>query len=425
MKPLLLLLGLSLAANAALYFTRPANDSKTAPASATSSIVTPPAVAGKNSAGQTNPTPTGAAHPHAAFWTKLEAGDPSVVESLRAAGWPDDALRALVTAYVYDLYRPRERALRPDTSQQEYWNQSSLRAGWNLATRKASRDLVREKHNLIKTLLGPSYVAEPSTDPRFVHLPPAVAESLNMIEHDYSVLSAEVRGDLTSGISILLPEDREKLAFLEKEKAADLAKVLTPEQLLDYELRNSRTAAQLRSTLTAFNPTEQEFRALFALQKQLADRLGTATAGMSVSAREVLNKAQAEIDAQAKQILPPDRYEDYVRAKDYDYRRLYQIADRLKLPPETAIAAYEVKADIEKRAREIKPTPGPDAVKQFTEARAALAQEAQKRLVDSLGQRGFDVYRENGAYWLNNLTASPTSPTSTRGTTTFTPAPAR
>jgi hypothetical protein len=402
MKPLLILLGLSLAANAALYFTRPANSSKTASAAPASPSASG-ATTEKTSTSQTNNT-SAAAHPHAAFWAKLPPGDPALAEKLRAAGWPEDAIRALVTAYVQDLFRPRERALQSDSTSGEYWRQSYF-GNRSPAAYKTWRDLQREKLTLMKTILGADYIPEPSQDVRFAGLNPAVAESVAMIEQDYSVLTAEVRGDRTFGTTLLLPEDREKLAFLEKEKAADLAKVLSPEQLLDYELKNSSTASSLRYSLAAFNPTEQEFREIYALQKTLTERLGPLSAGMSVSQREDRNAAQAEIDAQVKQRLSPERYEDYTRAKDFDYRALYQIADKLQLRPENALAAYEVKADIEKRAREIQPTSGPDA-------RAALVQEAEKRLVEALGQHGYEAYKLNGAFWLRNLNppARPSTP---------------
>ncbi len=403
MKPLLLLLGLSLAANAVLILARPSAPSA-APTSPEAAASADPAKAPANPATALPVPLQSPPNPYAAFWEKLPPGDPALAAKLRAAGWPEDAIRALVTAYVADLFRPRERAFQSSVMGQEYWRQAYF-GNRSPAATKAWRDLKHEKQALLKSLLGANYIPEPSADVRFAGLSPAVAESVAMIEQDYAVLTAEVRGDRTLGTTLLLPEDREKLLFLEKEKAADLAKVLSPEQLLDYELKNSTTAPSLRYNLTAFNPTEQEFRELYALQKTLTERFGSTMVGMSASERDARTKAQAGIDAQVKQLLSPERYEDYTRAKDFDYRALYQIADKLQLRPENALAAYEVKTDIETRARSLSYTDGRDA-------RIALAQEAEKRLVEALGQRGYEAYKSNGAYWLRNLNppARPSTP---------------
>jgi hypothetical protein len=406
MKPLLLLLALSLAANAALYVTRPA---------ASRAAAEPASTSGASAASASAATaPEKPASPHAAFWQSLRPDDPALVARLRAAGWPEDAIRALVTAYVQDHFRARERALFSSSSSPDYWSQSAYSARWSPEARKAQRDLAREKQTLLKSLLGSDLAPEPSFDPRMAGLTPAQAESITMIEEDYAVLTAEIRGDRTLGSTLLLPEDREKLAFLEKEKAADLAKVLSPEQLLDYELKNSPTATSLRYNLTAFNPSEQEFRAIFALQKQLTERLGSPFTDRSASQRDAHTKAQTEIDAQVKQLLSPERYEDYTRAKDYDYRTLYQIAGKLQLRPENALAAYEVKTDIETRARALKPTPGPDTISAYTKARTALAQEAEKRLIEAIGQRGYEAYKANSAFWLKNLATPVTTSAAAR-----------
>ncbi len=70
--------------------------------------------------------------------------------------------------------------------------------------------------------------------------------------------------------------DREKLALLNRERRADLERVLTPEELFEYDLRQGPTAMRLRSQLAAFQPTEEEYRAIFTVQHAL-DRRAVAT----------------------------------------------------------------------------------------------------------------------------------------------------
>ena len=405
MKPLLLLLGLSVAANAALFLTRPtplATDPGAASAGRSASVATSTSV---EAGAPTIPGfPASSDHGlYPALWEKLHAGDPAAIASLRAAGWPEEAIRAFIIAYAEDLYHPRARAIRATTVMNDYWRGTTYQTPRTAEQRKAFRELNREKTALIRSLLGPDYVPENKlTDPRYTGLAPTQIDAVDAIESDYDVLISEVRGDTSGGPTILLPEEREKLIYLEKEKAADLAKILTPAELLDYELRQSATANTLRNNLTAFAPTEQEFRELFALQKTIQERLGPSIGITPASLREATAQAQAEMNASVKKLLSPERYADYTRAQAYEYRSLYQVAARLNLPVETAIAAYDIRTDIDKRIRAIRPS-GPNAQQEMQAARVALGQEAEKRLLETLGQRGLDAYKSKDAYWFSYL----------------------
>jgi hypothetical protein len=411
MKPLVALLALSLAANAILYFSRPkpsasaSSSPQTAAVEKSSSNSTQsPNASSSPSSPSSASTTSVSSSPHAALWEKLRSGDATIVAALRAAGWPEDAIRLLVESLVQDAYRDRFKALRPSSSVTEYWRQDAVFNRFNPEQRKASHELSREMRARLKQLLGPDYTPEQSwRDPRYARFTPAQAESLRLIEEDYNVLIAEARGNSSMvGRTILLPEDREKLRFLEAEKAADIAKVLSPSELLEYDLRHSQAASTLRNTFAGLRATEEEFRALLPLQKAMHEKIGVAS-GNTPADRTLRDQAQREMDAAAKAVLSPARYDEYIRAKDYEYGRLVTLSDRLQLPPTAAATAYDIKADIEKRSREIRPS-GPDGMKAYQAARAELAAEAEKRLLDTLGQRGLDAYKINGAYWLTNLT---------------------
>jgi hypothetical protein len=411
MKPLPILLGLSLAGNALLVFSWPAPRSPDATAtparlsSAAPSSASAEASVAAPSAAKTHATLSG---PHAAFWEKLRAGDASSVAALRAAGWPEDAIRAVVAALISDGYQSRFDALRASLSPREYWRPDSFHNRSTPEQRKASHELSRELRARLKALLGEDYTPEQTwQDPRYARFTPAQAEALRLIEEDYNALTSEIRGNPTAGRTILLPEDREKLNYLEKEKAADMAKIFSPSEFLEYELRHSTAASYLRNNLAGLRAAEDEFRALFPHQKAMLAKIGLFAGALSADDRAAREQAQREMDAAAKTVLSPDRYEDYVRAKDYDYGRLVGLAERLQLPPENATAAYEVKADIEKRLRALRSS-GPGGAKTLAASRTALAIEAEKRLVEALGQRGYEAYKANGAFWLNNLT--PLSP---------------
>jgi hypothetical protein len=417
MKPLLFLLALSLAANAALLVKRSRATASAEPPGVVSTAARPvEAERGNNTANaplaaSESAPPAGltvSQSKHRLFWERLQAGDVSAVDELRAAGWPPSAIRVLVRSLIETAARDRMKTLQPDSKKDEYWTARSMMGNMSPEQQKAARELWRDQTALMKKLLGSDYTGlyeeQSWRDRRFASLTPAQAEAVRAIEEDYSFLLQDVRSDFTgTGPSLLLPEDREKIAFLEKEKQADLARTLSPQELLDYELRSSSIASSLRYELDAFNPSEDEFRTIFSLTKNTAQQLNyiQPSGVWTQQDQENRQKIQAEVEAQVKQLLGEQRFAEYSRAKDYEYRRLYQLAQRLELPVSAANAAYEVKADIEKRVREFRK----EAKNQDPESVAALRQatldEAEQRLMAALGPRAFDVYVANNGFIVN------------------------
>ncbi len=407
MKPLLLLLGLSLAANAALYLTRPsAPHSSSAPASTPKpSSAKPPA--------SSSPTAS-PSRAYTAFWQNSRPDDPALADKLRAAGWSEDAIRALLIARVNDHFRARGQVLRSDPAQQEYWNLEAYNKQYSHAVRAAVLDLAQEKSALLQKLLGPSYVSESIKNPFYPDLTPAQVEALTLIEAEHQIRIAEIRGNPALGRQIELPGDREKLATLEREKAAALAKLLTPEQQLTHKMKTSQLALTLRQQVLGMAPSEQEFSAIFTVYNDFAERFENIPPSQLGNQREAMTKAKAELEPRIKQLLTPERYEDFRRSKNSEYQALYQIAERLQLRPENAIAAYEAMAELQKRAPVPTRPSDPDALKTWTTTRATLAQEAEKRLIETMGQRGYEAYRASNPPWLESLTPVRTTSPSVR-----------
>ena len=393
------LLGLSLAANAALYLSAPSQTSvssaaqgsarRDATSARSASTLTKDSSAPSIESGSPSPT----ALP-ADLWTQLQSGNPAAVERLRAAGFSEKEIRTLVLAQINELYRARERALFTDPTKAEYWKSDFQRAAWVPKDRRALLDLRREKEALTRQLLGADYVPERNwQETRYSTLPPDKAARVALIEEDYNTMIAEARGNSYGMNNVLLPEDREKIRYLEKERRAELAQTLSPEELFEYDVRNSTAASILRQQLQAFQPTEKEFREIFALRKAKDNEVGSLFLN-SASDREARQKVQAEIDAQLKEKLSEERYAEYVRAKDYNYQRLHQIATRLQLPPERTLAAYEVSTATTKRLRELRSSTPADAEK-IKQEQAALTAETETRLRELLGPTGYEAFKQN------------------------------
>jgi hypothetical protein len=123
-----------------------------------------------------------------------------------------------------------------------------------------------------------------------------------------------------------------QLARLRQQTRAELAEVLDPEALEEYLLRYSHEAAQLRRELRAFDPSPEEFRALFRardpLEQQIA-QLGSDPDPVTASQRQILEQ---EREKALQRTLSPDRIEQYQLSQDLLYQQARDVARRAGVP---------------------------------------------------------------------------------------------
>jgi hypothetical protein len=346
----------------------------------------------------------------APIWQNLVAGDAPAqwTQTLKNAGFPDKIIQAIVAAQIHEQFAARRTALQlNDTAQ--YWNQN-----WNnwfsgdAKTRTALRALWKEERQAIKTALGDSYNESPEHkkmyERQFGPITKDKIDALQTITEDYQELTSEI---YQTANGFMLPEDREKLAFLEKEKRADMAALLTPQELSDVEVRSSQTAGTLRHQLKAFGPSEQEFRAIFSLQRdfelQFGDRRSSAN---DEAAQKQRSEAEAALQNKIQASLGTARYTEYQRSKDGNYQQISSLTERLALPKENAITVYELSKDVQKRTQEIRSDPNLKGEARNT-ALTALASEVTAKVTAALGETGYAAYKENGGYWLQNIAPRP------------------
>ncbi len=383
MKALLvLLLGASLVANVLLFAGRQRADTATAQA---------PVI----DAGTPATTPAPAPKFSTETWDLVTAGDPAATERFRQLGLPDSVIRALIVRQIDLRFRDREQALR-STERDAFWRRDFPYYTTRPTDPLAALDLRREKNAEKKRLLaGLPDPDNASTHPGESFIPPAKREQLRLIREDYQAL----RQLYSAYDGVLLPEEREKLLFLETQERADLAALLTPEELTEYDLRNSPTAQQLRYQLSAFDATEDEYKAIHALRRA-HDEQHLPQSGRTVIYLSAPGPADArkKLADDLKAALGDERYAAYERAQDADYRTLASIATRLELPPEKAIEAHALKAALEKKMREFRVVPGTPGNEQRAAYLAALAEEAEAGFTAILGEKGYAAYQEYGNF---------------------------
>lgn len=337
-------------------------------------------------------------------WAELQGGDlNTLVARLKAAGFSTSMIRAIVFAQVNEQFAARRKELVGNQTEQPFWkNQRSGMMDPKIMT--ALRDLGKEQMALMKTLLGPEGM--PGNDEmnawqrrQFGNLAPEKLTQLQSINTDYSELQQEI---MQKANGVMLPEDREKLAYLEKEKLADIAKTLTPQEFEEFQLRSSNTANQLRGQLGSFNTTEAEFRALYKAAAAIEEKYRTA----GTRNPSDYQSRQADMLAQAKAALTPERFAAYNLATDPQSRQVSSLVARLELPPATTQQVVSLQQDFQNRQRALMTnrelTPANRTAQQ-----AALLQEATAKLSTTL----------------TPAASKPTNRTAANGSTASSPAP--
>jgi hypothetical protein len=343
----------------------------------------------------------------AGLWSELRSDDPrQQVEKLRADGFPESMIRAIITAQVRASFAARRKALEAAQGERLYWRNPMP----DPAAMAASRALMKEEQKAIKDVLGadPENGGVASLRRQFPAFSDDVLEQIAAISERYQEQRMEIYSSVR-GPGGTLPDEQAKLDALQKAMHAEIGGVLTPQQLEDYDLRTSNTANQLRYRLAAFDATEQEFRSLYGLQSAFDEQFGMLRGNQSEEQMRARNEAQKMLDSQIAAALGPARYADYQRATDYNYQQTTQLVARLNLPPATANTLYTVQKEFEQRRNDLyRSTNNTAPAGAASQQAAALQQEATTRVATILGDPKYvEAYQQYGGSWIRSLAPRP------------------
>lgn len=238
--------------------------------------------------------------------------------TLENAGWPETHVRAFVDAEIQRRLNPPFEPKASDLRPFEFWRtgpDAQPFAPANLRARTAEQErrdaAVREAHDKlfpdIPASDSPALLAWDEKR-RWGDLAPekrqAVAAILARADRERDAMLGSRGGMLT--------RDEWQQAWKKVEATrTDLAHALTPEELLDYDLRNSTTAEKLRTELDNFQPTKDEFLVLFRLRHPLELSFGHKPVGIDATVDRRRADAEAEVNKKIAALLGPERYDDY------------------------------------------------------------------------------------------------------------------
>lgn len=408
MKPVVLVLCTSLMANAALlgvFAVRPTLAPPSVRSYFESRSDADPGASTADRASAVSARPAKSSAVAAPWWQSLASPDlTTLVARLRAAGFPPPILRLIIDAEIEARFAPRIQELTRELNETPYWKPDpSLYAG-NSRLFESINQIYRERSQLLRGLLGQDAFAYSGVDPsaaqqrQYGNLSEAKISLVQRITDDYAEMMGQVR---TAMQGVTLPEDREKLALLEREKRADLAAVLTPAELADYEMRSSPITGRLRTPLSIMNASEAEFRTIFEIQQPYANVIspgvGMITMEMSQQRREVT----AKINEQIKAALGEARFAQYERATQSEFQQLHRLASAEGVSYDAMAKAFDVRGPTATASTAIMNDRNLNADDKRT-ALKNLALTARTEILSTLGPTVGPAYAEN-ARWLTHI----------------------
>ena len=347
-------------------------------------------------------------------WHSVESEDyRQYIANLRSIGCPEETIRDIIIADVNKLFESRRKELVTGGKKFEFWKTGNMFSSvMDPEKLEKQQALAKEKRALLKELLGvepeEKFEMFAGANPFESMLDFLPTEKQNKVMEMYREAQVKMAKKFQNGAPDA--EDMKEYRSAQKEMEAELAKILTPQELQDFQLRMSQTAMMMRMQLGSFDPNEQEFRDIFKLRKAFDDEYGIFGAASGDSAeRKKYNDAKKTLDEQVKTLLGDTRYAEYERSQDWTYQGIAKVVERQGLPKENAVKVFDMKKTAEEEASKVRANKNLTG-DQRKEALKGIREETERSMKQVLGDKGFDAYKkQNTAYWLRNLSPDPKS----------------
>jgi len=358
---------------------------------------------------------------NAPSWAQLLTTDlKEFVRRLRAAGCPEETVQDIILAEVTRRYSAHSRELWPEQNVvKPFWEVQKNDPGDSKRSRERSRrnrELQKEKSALLVELLGvdpekEQRKAEGQTDyvdyyeRRVSFLPEEKREAVTRLLDEFEEKSQEF---YARNRGLYDAQYRAERGQMEAERMQMLAQVLSPQELREYELRQTQLASQLRNDLRSATVSREDYEAIYDVRKRYGDSIYNYSDLEGKEARENATKSREAMEADLTNVLGSDKARQLKRSQDYAYNELDRLARRNDLPADTASKVYDFKEAAEAAVKQLKADTTLTA-EQRQQALAEIRNAAQQSVEGALGTH-YNTYLRRNGYWLNNIAPAPRTP---------------
>lgn len=345
-------------------------------------------------------------------WAALESTNYYVyIANLRAFGCPEETIKDIILTDIAKVYARKRSEVRRQGQPYRYWSPAAADAIMDPKLQRQLAELEREQRNLVRSLLGVDMQVELAKyweddyDPAaYEFLPVEKRDQLLSIKAKYDEMEQDI---YVRAQGIMLEQDEEALRQLQQQREVELAALLSPQELEEYELRHSHVADNLRNQLSGFEPNEDEFRRLFRLQKDFEDQINSTLPESSDDVQaeiraQAMEEGQRALQDEMRKVLGEQRFGEWQRAQDPDHKALVQISDRYNLPPETSQKIYDYKLQAERQKLQVESNPNLTE-EQRQAALEAIVRETEKTVAGTMGANVYRSYLKAAGQWIYGL----------------------
>ena len=348
-------------------------------------------------------------------WRQVESADyRAYIANLRAIGCPEATIKDIILTDIMRLFAERRGQFYQNGREFKFWETSEKRALTARQLEEREKQLGKidkEVPGILRELLGINYERELNKyfvdsredDRRLGFVPEVKRSQLLALREEVEGLKEHLFDQAQNG-----HVDLEGLKKIQEHQKEMLAQILSPEERHEYELRTSETAERLRKELVGFNPSEEEFRQIYALWQAHDDKFAFVSADDEAAAKAKEQDRQ-RIEEQIKANLGPDRSMALERAKNPEYQELSLFAERYELPQSTAQTLFEIK-QVAETARQSLLAEKNIAATDRQAALKAIQDETQRAVRQNLGEKLFPAYARNVGTWMDGLAGSESAP---------------
>jgi hypothetical protein len=326
-------------------------------------------------------------------WKSVESADyQTYLANLRA----EETIRDIIRADVTKLYDEKKRAVRKESPKFEYWKGDSFIRGVGREAWTKMLALDEERDGVLRALgIEPDYrktalKKENAKEWMLEFLSDEKKEQIARMTRELENRLATRDHNSLSG---------EQIQQLWREHGEAVKRLLTSEEALQYDLRMSPLAGQIRNEARAFDVTETEFIELYKLHEARA-REAEVEPGNAAAAERRAEQFQEQI----RQALGPERYAAYDLARDPRYQSTYVFATENGLGSRQIQELHDTIKTAEQAVARIRNDPS-IAAERRTEALEGIRRETERALQTKFGETVWQQYQSRGYnHWLGLMT---------------------
>jgi hypothetical protein len=339
----------------------------------------------------------------AAQWDRIRSTDyAAYARNLRALGCPESSIIDLIVGEVTAQFSERWRA-QAGAMPYRFWESAAPAAAAERSRlRQIQAGLERERRELLQQVLGAGalqamgkYRLWNDTDPEaelFAFLPQGKLEQLQAINQKYAA-------DPAADVALMTEADLQRATAERARQRAEIAGLLSTQELEELDLRKSETAERLRQELRGFGASEAEFRQLFRVRRAYEATLAANTDVRDPNVLAVRIEAERRFAEEVRAALGEQRYGEYQRARDQDYQNALQLTQFYSLPEDVATRVYELKRDVDARTSAITANTALSESRR-RELLAQIQGDTERTLQNLFGKEVLAEYRRNNRWWM-------------------------